>query len=57
MEASSAVSSTSGAKALQELLESNKEWSRAVVYDQEGKVLASTFDVDLNDVEYVLFPI
>ena len=38
---------------MQDLLEGHKEWSRAVVYDQDGKVLASTFDVDLNDIECV----
>jgi hypothetical protein len=55
MEASggASVSSSSGAKAMQDLLEGHKEWSRAVVYDQDGKVLASTFDVDLNDIECV----
>merc|ERR1711862_956064 len=51
---SASVSSSSGAKAMQDLLEGHKEWSRAVVYDQDGKVLASTFDVDLNDIEDLL---
>ncbi|KAL6050609.1 Profilin [Balamuthia mandrillaris] len=37
---------------LQENLEKHlKEWSRGVVFSQDGKILATTFDVDLNEIE------
>ncbi len=37
---------------LQDRLEQQKEWSRAVVYTSEGKILGTTFDVDLNEIMY-----
>jgi hypothetical protein len=51
---SSSSSSSSSSSRLQEIIEEKKDWSKAVVYNHEGKVIASTFDVDLNEIEELL---
>lgn len=38
---------------LAEMLKSNKEWSRAIVFDHTAKVIASTFEADPAEIEYV----
>jgi len=39
---------------LQEKTEEMKEWTRGIVYDDKGRILATTCDVDLNEIEDLL---
>jgi len=41
-------------KAVQDPLETMQEWSRGVFYTSDGKILATTFDVDLNEIQDLL---
>ena len=48
MEDKSSINAT-----VQEKIEEMKEWTRGLVYDDKGRILATTVDVDLNEIECV----